>query len=376
MIKLLHTADLHLDAPFPSLGEGEARRREDFLNTFDRLLTLAIKSEVHLFVVAGDLFDSPRPSAVTVSKVQVGLQRLVERGIVPVLLPGTHDGTAATDSVYRRTEFPGAVVFDSPTVEEPVVLAVGNQQVHLYGFAYRSFASDDALSGMTRRCPEGVHIGLLHGSRQGSPEWEYRKKDLPFTLPELKGWGLDYVALGHYHGYEALEEGGRVYACYPGSPEGKRFGEDGPRYCALVSVGPDRVEVEKVTVNARVLEERSLDLAGCGDLEDAVSAIRALGHPELLLRLILTGIVEAPIDLAVLHARCGGEFFHLQLQDQTRLFDSDFARRIEQEETVRGVFVRRARRLMEEVSPERQPLVEEAFREVLVRFRVFGGADQ
>lgn len=373
MIKLLHTADLHLDAPFPSLDGKEALRQNDFILTFERLLTLAIKNEVDLFVVAGDLFDSPHPSAAVIGRVQAGLKRLSDRGILSVLLPGTHDSTIAADSVYRRTEFPGAVVLDRPVVGEPVSLSVGGQPVHLYGFAYRSFASEGALSGMARRFVEGFHIGMLHGSRQGSPEWDYRKKDLPFTFPQLKGWGLDYVALGHYHGFEVLEEDGRIYACYPGSPEGKRFGENGPRYCALVSIGVDGTEVTRVAVNSRTLEERTLDLAGCEDQESAAEAICALGQPDLLLRLTLKGIVEAPLDLEALCARCGSDFFHLQFQDKTRLFDSDFARRIEGEETVRGVFVRRARRLMEESTDEQKALVEEAFREVLVRFRAFGG---
>jgi DNA repair exonuclease SbcCD nuclease subunit len=373
VIKLLHTADLHLDAPFPSLDDKEALRRNDFLLTFERLLTLAIKNEVDLFLVAGDLFDSPRPSAAMVGKVQAGLKRLSDRGIVPVLLPGTHDGTVSADSVYRRTEFPGAVVLGGAVVDEPVSLSVRDSQVHLYGFAYRSFASENALSGMARRSAEGIHIGMLHGSRQGSPEWDYRKKDLPFTLPQLMGWGLDYVALGHYHGFEELKEDGRIYACYPGSPEGKRFGENGPRYCALVTLDADGAGVTRMAVNSRTLEERALDLSGCDGLESASAAISALGGPDLLLRLTLTGIVEAPLDLDALRARCGGDFFHLQFQDKTRLFDSDFARRIEGEETVRGVFVRRARRLMEEAPAEQKGLVEEAFREVLVRFGAFGG---
>jgi hypothetical protein len=55
------------------------------------------------------------------------------------------------------------------------------------------------------------------------------------------------------------------------------------------------------------------------------------------------------------------------------LYDSAYARRIEHEETVRGLFVRRMRRLIEESPPERRPLVEEAFREVLARFTVAGG---
>ncbi len=373
MLRILHTADLHLDAQFPSLGEKALQRREDFLKTFERIVTLAIKNEVHLLLVAGDLFDSPRPSGQTLGRVQAGFKRLLDRGILPVLLPGTHDNLVSSESIYRRHAFPGAVVLDAPLVQEPVAVSVAGQQVFLYGFAYRSSVSDQALAGMQRRPGEGVHIGLLHGSRQGSPEWEYRKKDLPFTLPGLKHWGLDYVALGHYHNFELLQDGGRIWACYPGSPEGKRFGENGPRHCALVSITQGKVSVEPVAVQTRMLEEHALELAGCETSEAAVNAITALANPNLLLRLTLSGIVEAPLALDQLQGRCGGEFYHLDLVDRTRLFDSDFARRIAAEETVRGLFVRRLQARMVQAQVAERLVLEEAFREVLVRFHAFEG---
>lgn len=373
MLRILHTADLHLDAQFPSLGEKESQRREDFLKTFERIITLAIKSEVHLVLFAGDLFDSPRPSGQTIGRVQAGLKRLVDRGILPVLLPGTHDNLVSSEAVYRRSRFPGAVLLDAPQVEEPVAVSAGGQQVYLYGFAYRSSVSDQALGSMQRRPGEGFHIGLLHGSRQGSPEWDYRKKDLPFTLPGLKHWGLDYVALGHYHSYETLEEGGRIWACYPGSPEGKRFGENGARHCALVTLDGGQTRVEAVPVQTRMLEERTLELSGCENMEAAVQAVAALANPNLLLRLTLSGIVEAPLALDILQGRCGGEFFHLELLDRTRLFDSDFAKRIVAEATVRGLFVRRLQARMAQAQPAERLVLEEAFREVLVRFHAFEG---
>jgi DNA repair exonuclease SbcCD nuclease subunit len=374
MIRILHTADLHLDAPFSSLGGRSRERQAVFLETFERILTLAIKSEVHLLLISGDLFDSHTPSTAVIGQVQAGLERLADRGIVPVLLPGTHDSIVSADSVYRRHQFPG-VLLDRSLVEDPVHLTVNGEDVYLYGFAYRTLSSEGGLASMVRRFPEGIHVGLLHGSRQGSPEWEYRKKDLPFTLPLLKTWGLDYVALGHYHQFEVLSEGARVHACYPGSPEGKRFGENGARACALVTIEGGEVRVERLATNGQILEEKSLDLSGCDTEEAAVSAISALGRPDLLLRLALDGIVEAPLDLAALRARCEGEFFFLDLEDRTRLFDSAFARRIEQEETIRGVFVRQIRKLMEEASAEERAVVEEAFREVLVRFNAFSGRD-
>jgi len=373
VIKILHTADVHLDAPFPSLDEREKARRDDFLKTFDHLIHLAIKNEARLFLVAGDLFDHPRPSEAIVSQVQGGLKRLVERGIQPVLLPGTHDNVVVSDSVYNRQAFPGCVVLSEAEVTEPVQLQVDGQSVYLYGFAYRSGASSKAFESMRRRCDDGIHIGLLHGSRRGSSEWDYRKKDLPFTPAELQSWQLDYVALGHYHSFDMIEEGGRALACYPGSPEGKRFGENGPRYCALVHLEPGRAKVEKLAVQRRILGEQSIDLSGCANLADAEAAVRKLADPNLLLRLTFEGVVETPLDVAALQSRCADGFFHLELIDKSTLVESDYARRLAHEETVRGVFVRRVEELMGQIASADRPVLEEAFREVLARFQRCGG---
>lgn len=372
MIRLLHTADLHLDAPFPALAEQETERRRDFLKTFERLVTLAIKSEVRLFLVAGDLFDNPQPAAATLGQVQAGFRRLVERGILPVLLPGTHDSVRVTNAVYRREAFPGCVVLDRPLVEEPLRVAIDGTAVYLYGFAYGGGPSAPALASMTRRAGEGVHIGLLHGSRKGSPEWGLRDQDLPFDLATLQGWNLDYVALGHYHDFALIEADGRLLACYPGSPEGKRFGENGPRHAALVTVSSGRAEVERCVVNSRRLEEVRLDLSGCNSLGEVSRKIAALAAPDLLLRLTLHGIVEAPLALERLAAECRGLFFHLELVDATQLCDSDLARRLADEETVRGLFVRRLRTEIEVAEGDRRAVLELALREALVRFRLYG----
>ena len=372
-IRCLHTADLHLDAPFPTWGEKEALRRADLLKTFERIVNLAIKNDVQLLLISGDLFDSPHPEPATVARVQAELRRLVERGIIPVLLPGTHDPFAPKNSIYRRETFPG-ILLNEAQLSEPQHLLLKGVNCYLYGFAYQSGKAEELLPSMQRRHLPGFHIGLLHGSRRGSPEWNYRHKDLPFDLADLAALRLDYIALGHYHTFEALQdESGRTIAAYPGAPEGKRFGENGPRYCALVTLSAGGARIEALEVNGRTLAEQEIDLSGIVTMEGAIAEIRRLANPELILRLRLTGTVEIPLALPALLAACRDDFFWLELLDATRLYDSAYARRIEHEETVRGLFVRRMRRLIEESPPERRPLVEEAFREVLARFTVAGG---
>jgi DNA repair protein SbcD/Mre11 len=370
VIKLLHTADLHLDAPFPWLGERASARRDDFFRTFDNLLTAAIKNEVDLFIVAGDLFDSPWPSAAVVAKVQGGLKRLADRGIVPVILPGGHDSIASHASAYRQAQFPGMLLVDAPGAE-PVSVTVRGRPVYLYGSAAQPPVIEK-VPHMERSAAEGIHIGLLHGSLEGSAEGERRRRDLAFSLDDLKGWRLDYVALGHYHNFKIVEDDGRAWACYPGSPEGKGFGENGVRRCALVTVDQGGANVESLVVNSAILEEGILDLSGCETADAAARAISARGKPDLLLRLTLTGQVETALDTKELLERCRDRFFHLELRDDTKLLGSALIDRMAEEETVRGLLVRRARRLLDRTPSEQQPMIEEAFRELLLRFRPLG----
>ena len=58
MLRLLHTADVHLGARHGDLGEQAAAQRERQFAAFRRSVDLAIEERVDLFLIAGDLFDS------------------------------------------------------------------------------------------------------------------------------------------------------------------------------------------------------------------------------------------------------------------------------------------------------------------------------
>jgi len=58
MLRLLHTADVHLGARHADLGEAAAAQRERQFAAFRASIDLAIAERVDVFLVAGDLFDS------------------------------------------------------------------------------------------------------------------------------------------------------------------------------------------------------------------------------------------------------------------------------------------------------------------------------
>ena len=91
-MRFLHVADVHLDTSFSGRSEAVRRRlrdasREAFRNAVD----LAIREDVHAFLIAGDLFDGERLSFQTERFLLEQTERLGDHGITVVYATGNHD---------------------------------------------------------------------------------------------------------------------------------------------------------------------------------------------------------------------------------------------------------------------------------------------
>src|SRR4051794_30864741 len=106
MLRLLHTADVHLGARHADLGDQAAAQRERQFAAFAAAVDLALAERVDLFLVAGDLFDSNVQPRRSVERVGHELGRLVKARIRAILAPGTHD-VYDRASVYRAYDLPG-----------------------------------------------------------------------------------------------------------------------------------------------------------------------------------------------------------------------------------------------------------------------------
>ncbi len=101
-LKILHTADVHLDCD--SYGKTEQRQahRALYQHCFETIITRAIAAEVDALLIAGDLFDHNRVPDETIAFTQAQLRRL-QRPVV--ILPGNHD-CLYTNAVYDRHQLP------------------------------------------------------------------------------------------------------------------------------------------------------------------------------------------------------------------------------------------------------------------------------
>ena len=105
MLRVLHTADVHLGARHADLGDQAAAQRERQFAAFRASRRLALAEKVDLVLIAGDLFDSNVQPRRSVEQVAAELRRLVEGRIRTVIIPGTHDVYDRT-SIYRAYDLP------------------------------------------------------------------------------------------------------------------------------------------------------------------------------------------------------------------------------------------------------------------------------
>ena len=103
MLRIIHTADVHLGARHDDLGEQAAAQRERQFAAFKAAIDLAIGEKVDLFLVAGDLFDSNVQPRRSVERVAAEIKRLADARIRTVIIPGTHD-VCDRASIYRAYE--------------------------------------------------------------------------------------------------------------------------------------------------------------------------------------------------------------------------------------------------------------------------------
>jgi hypothetical protein len=170
MLRLLHTADVHLGARHTDLGERAAVLRERQFAAFRTSVELAIAEKVDIFLIAGDLFDSNTQPRRSVERVAAELGRLARASIRTVIIPGTHDVYDGA-SIYRSYDLAGMaraasdwVVVLTPYLPEIVFPPL---DTIVYGRVFDTKRSPRSpLAGLDAKSDTRAtwKIGMVHGA--------------------------------------------------------------------------------------------------------------------------------------------------------------------------------------------------------------------
>jgi len=105
-IKFLHIADLHLGLKtYERWLGGRPARLAGFLGALDAVLDLALDEGVHLVVVAGDIYDSPRAEPLVQREWARRVARLRAARVPLVIVPGNHDRPRRDPAVSGQAVF-------------------------------------------------------------------------------------------------------------------------------------------------------------------------------------------------------------------------------------------------------------------------------
>lgn len=327
MLRLLHTADVHLGARHADLGDRAATQRERQFAAFVATIDLAIAEKVDLVLIAGDLFDSNVQPRRSVERAAAQLKRLVEARIRIVIGPGTHDvyDRASIYRAYDLAAMSGAVGSDLVTVLDPehpeVFLSALDLIVHGRCFATKR-APYSPLQGVDVSKDERAawHVGLLHASI--AIEGKTDGDEVVISTDEIAASHLDYLALGHWHSTSKGKVGKTTYA-YAGAPEPIALDQDRAGNVLLVSLdaldGKKQVTVEERKVGKTRFERLGLDAAKVGSQPGLVSKLAERADQDLVLDVELIGIRPDELDVHVdeVEAELADRFLKVRVRDRS-----------------------------------------------------------
>lgn len=366
MVRLIHTADLHLDSAFSSRfskEEAEERRR-NLLIAWNKLLQYGIERKVQAILISGDLFDSP---VVSRSAMEIFLSSIRKNPEISFFyLRGNHD----TKNTFRfRDDLPKNLFLFSKEgkkyrLKEKLVLLgqefYGTERRNEfpeepYGTERRSefpeesygtesllelpeepeelveeellssSSAKDAVQSIWNLKEEDCNILMLHGAlREGGPEVQ---NEQGISLKQLSRYPIHYLALGHIHKREEGKCGSLNYI-YPGCLQGRGFDEEGEKGFYYVEIEEETKEIKAEFVPLKEGEFRIIPLFlseedGTLDAEEKIreSLKKEGAEAKDSVRIILKGEKRAGEErnLRYLEKQLEEEYAYIEIKEETKL---------------------------------------------------------
>lgn len=351
-MRLLHFADAHID--MANYGRRDAEtglplRVLDFLKSLDTIVDTAIAERVDMVIFAGDAYKDRSPAPTFQREWGRRIMRLSQAKIPTLLLVGNHDISPAAGRAHAIHEFdtlqvPYVRVLPKPELLGPKDLWNLPAQVIAVPWISRSGlmaavdanAADQAeiFSDIEARIVEIIQ-GLLgeadpalptiltaHASVQGATFGSERMvmlgSDLVLPTSLVRDERLDYVAMGHIHKPQDLNEGAHPPVVYPGSIERVDFGEAADdRYFVIADVKRKHTDVQwrKLDGARRFIDRRAILQVGqdvMGTLLDALPMEKELDGAIVRLTVEYPRELDVLIDETALRKQTAQAFeFHL-----------------------------------------------------------------
>ncbi len=325
-MKIIHTADLHLDSPLVGVSDS-AKRRSELLRALSDMSEFANNSNVEAIIVAGDLFDDEFVSAATVKSVAEIVSDSKAQWYV---LRGNHGDATPYKALRSLCPNVHGFGYDWQRYDIGPVTIIGRECNENDISAWQRFSVD----------PSRYNILVLHGDVDSTAYGVIDKKAIAESY-------VNYVALGHRHAFAKLKFG-HVKGCYSGVLEPRGFDEIAETGFVVIDTDKDEISFHKQHV--RQVECISVDVS---DMENDVALEKLIqqkvssANARNYLNLQFVGTLSEDVNLiSVAEQLLKGRFFALRLKNETKpKVDYDA---LQKEVSLRGEFVKLAQKIEDE----------------------------
>ena len=330
-MRILHFADAHIDMANYGRHDPETGlplRVLDFLKSLDTIVDAAIDEKVDMVIFAGDAYKDRSPAPTFQREWGRRIIRLSQAKIPTLLLIGNHDLSPAVGRAHAIQEFDTLHVPYVKVLAKPELLCpadLWDLPVQVIAMPWISRSGLMASTEMDAAKPDEVFLNIesriselvegwleevdpnlptiltAHASVQGATFGSERMvmlgADLVLPTSLVKDPRLDYVALGHIHKPQDVNQGAYPPVIYPGSIERVDFGEAADdRFFIVADVvrGKTTFEWRKLTGARRFIDRRITLISA----ESVMATLKdALPAPKEMDGAIVRLVVEYPREL-------------------------------------------------------------------------------
>jgi len=260
MIKFLHFADIHLGVE--NYGRidthtGLHSRLTDFIRSLTTAIDIALEEKVDFALFCGDAYKNNSPSPTHQREFASQIYRLSKENIPTILINGNHDnpltyGRASALDIFQTLGVPNIWVVTEPQLislptRKGLIQVIGipwpTRNQYLQKEEYRDSDINlinrkiqkrlqktilNLINQLDKRYPKilAAHLTVTEAVFSGSENYATMGYDPVIATQFFRDTPCDYIALGHIHRYQNLNDAGNPPIVYCGSIDRINFGEE------------------------------------------------------------------------------------------------------------------------------------------------------
>lgn len=268
-MRFIHMADMHFDSPFRLLSTqenfGDLRRIEQ-RSAMKKIIEKIKQENIPYLFIAGDLYENEYIRKTTIEYINNLFKEIPKTKIF--IAPGNHD-PLLKNSYYNNFNWNENVYIFNSEIQKYEF-----EECDIYGFGFTDFyCNNSKIEEIKIENKNKINILIMHGDLNTSSNSDMQYN--PININRLKNIGFDYVALGHIHKREIIEN-----IAYPGSCVALGFDELGEHGILNVKLDKENMEINFEKIDEKEFAEINLDISEINLEEELIEKINEINLEE------------------------------------------------------------------------------------------------